>query len=82
MSAPKLTPWFPSDVRPVRPGVYQRKREGVGRPLCWARWDGVQWLELCDYKSKAALASRVSHYQCAETNSLYWRGLALEGPAI
>ena len=29
MSAPKLTPWFPGSVKPVRPGVYEAEwREG------------------------------------------------------
>ena len=39
--APKLTPWFPADVKPVRPGVYQ-----IDGPLCWGEYsyfDGVHW---------------------------------------
>jgi len=34
---PALTPWFPGDVRPARPGVYQRQSRD------YSYWDGRHW---------------------------------------
>ena len=35
-----LTPWFPADVKPVRPGVYRVKYFG---DCGYAFWDGKRW---------------------------------------
>lgn len=43
MSRAKRTPWFPADVKPVRPGLYERKypeRQNISFP---DRWDGEHW---------------------------------------
>jgi len=43
---PFLTPWFPSDVAPVRPGVYmvdQSWRPGQEIESVYAYWDGIDW---------------------------------------
>ena len=36
----KLTPWFPADVKPAYPGVYQVKEPGF---VWYRRWDGERW---------------------------------------
>lgn len=37
----KLTPWFPSKVKPVRIGIYERRIPGVGIRYAW--WNGAWW---------------------------------------
>ena len=66
----ELTPWFPADVTPVRPGVYQRGfPNGV---WCYAEWTGAQWLIGQMTAKKAARSRKVSYLQ----GSFGWRGLA------
>ena len=36
-----LTPWFPSKVKPVRSGLYERRIPGVGIRYAW--WNGMWW---------------------------------------
>lgn len=35
------TPWFPSDVKPVHPGVYERDFGTIG--IRFAYWTGTNW---------------------------------------
>lgn len=67
--AEKLTPWFPGDVKPVRPGVYSRLFRGR-RPL-YARWDGDKWMgaDLTTFKAEKMTCRSL-------WESLPWRGLA------
>jgi len=39
---PALTPWFPGNVRPARPGVYQRRLQSCKESF-YAMWDGRRW---------------------------------------
>lgn len=66
---PKLTPWFPGDVKPVRPGVYERKVVVLRR--YYSRWTGSRWLTIEDSAQRAAQSNYQSMYQ-----DLPWRGLA------
>ncbi len=72
---PKLTPWFPADVKPVRVGVYL-----VKSPLLltggFSYWDGKRWGWIC-YTRRDAAAEKV--YPGASQDK-QWRGLA-EKPA-
>ena len=42
---PRLTPWFPSATKPVRPGFYRWQDWTMSCSCCWceAHWDGRQW---------------------------------------
>jgi hypothetical protein len=71
VSAPKLTPWFPGDAKPYRPGVYERRGFGTCR---FSLWDGSMWRWSYDSVSQAASASRVR----ARRQNCDWRGLAEE----
>lgn len=81
MSSPEQqrTDWFPGDVLPARPGVYERAYTlcvGGGRPthnweIGYARFDGKKWFFRADTADKAEamnLRSGVTHR--------FWRGLA------
>ena len=69
----KLTPWFPGNVKPVRPGVYQQMC-GSNRNIGYQHWDGEVW-GLWALTEEAAL-----RYACiqAVTQNDPWRGLAEE----
>lgn len=70
----KVTPWFPADVKPVRPGVYERDMESVGLRGYgqWSHWDGERWGGYgADKKIAMRNAESPSAYQ-----SIPWRGLA------
>jgi hypothetical protein len=66
MSKLKVTPWFTGDVKPVRPGPYERLYdEGTEtEEVFMSRFDGEQWF----------------YDQCTNVPSAYqglsWRGLA------
>lgn len=68
-----LTPWFPGDVKPVRPGVYQRDRSGPydGGPF-YSEWTGCQWLVPAMSLERASKQTAVAIAQ----NGGRWRGLA------
>lgn len=67
----ELTPWFNGQIKPVRPGVYER--EFPNRAL-YAEWTGVQWL--CARLSvKGAIKERDVSLQ---QDTIHWRGLAQE----
>ena len=70
---PKLTPWFPADVKPVRPGVYQRKAPGIGDECAgYCCWTGSFWGKFSPFISDAVIKSdRPTIY----TDDV-WRGLA------
>lgn len=64
----KLTPWFPSDVRPVRPGIYETDADVVTGP-CYQLWTG-QWWGFCSSWPDYALEFK------SDFQSPRWRGLA------
>jgi hypothetical protein len=66
----KLTPWFPADVKPVRPGVYKVKTRS-GRPW-YRRWDGKVWFVGSNTPKDAA--SKIEQLWFIDSRS--WRGLA------
>lgn len=81
------TPWFPGTVRPVRPGVYERRGVWVSQfggentaANGYAMWDGLRWCR----SQPSALAAAVgdgcpSDYQPPAFHrgrALFeWRGL-------
>lgn len=66
---PKLTPWFPADVKPARPGLYDCWEIGCEYPSCWRWfWDGESW---CN--------DGLDRWPCLNQQRR-WRGLA-ENPA-
>jgi hypothetical protein len=38
-----LSPWFKGTERPVRPGVYRRRGEGIFVSEAFAYWSGTHW---------------------------------------
>lgn len=70
MTQPKLTEWFPPEVKPVRVGVY----EVAYPPGRWFRkWDGTRWMCGADTPEIAVERSAIP----VET-TFPWRGLAEE----
>ena len=63
----KKTPWFPGDVKPARPGIYQRRF----RSIVYAKWSGTEWKYAQSTPDRAALiVARSGDHQRP------WRGLA------
>jgi len=75
---PKLTPWFPANVRPVRRGVYSIKAGDSPHPL-HAYWNGRHW---CGRTAMGAYwAARPAYISSPALGPVDgWRGLA-EPPA-
>lgn len=70
----KLTDWYPGDVKPVRPGVYERDYgsvEGVIPPFRYCYWDCDCWQVASTLVRDALRVYEDSKYQ-----SLPWRGVA------
>ena len=65
----KKTPWFPGNVKPSRPGVYERKFGQLG--LRFSKFDGNVWLSPAPFVEMAERSTSISGYQ-----SDPWRGLA------
>jgi hypothetical protein len=70
VSAPKLTPWFPGHIKPVRPGVYQVFWATSPIP---ARFDGACW-----YAGSDNLLTASKSPKPASCDPRKWRGLAEE----
>lgn len=65
-----FTTWFCEDVKPARPGVYQRDyRSGAG-VVRYALWTGYNWLVSSATPTQASSATEVSHVRVP------WRGLS------
>lgn len=62
----KLTPWFPSEVKPARKGHYERDY-GFGDEDIADYWDGNNWW-ICPVDDPLDLTT--------STSNLPWRGLA------
>jgi hypothetical protein len=63
-----LTEWYPGDIKPIRIGIYQRKRNGI---VIYSFWDGKEW-KAGGETIRDALRMKVwiAVYQDAE-----WRGV-------
>lgn len=73
MSNPKLTPWFPGDVKPARVGVYERKTRR-GMTYRYSFWSGVNWM-----LSGATPVIAADHGGGKSTSQHdEWRGLAID----
>jgi hypothetical protein len=68
----KLTPWFPGNVKPVRPGVYQQMC-GFNRDVGYQYWDGKVW----GLWSRTIEGARHDGWPASPQNDP-WRGLAEE----
>jgi hypothetical protein len=71
MKKPKLTKWFEESAKPVRDGVYERKRDGVFR--YWLFMDGY-W-RYGGFINAESCVNPIM-YRCALSQELPWRGLA------
>lgn len=75
--AAKLTPWFPANVKPMRPGVY-KVDTGI-QILCWSHFDGEHWNGTWGRVETAAHESGWYGRMGNQGNSEFlkrWRGLA------
>lgn len=83
---PKLTPWFPADVRPAHVGFYQVDWSSeVGRKATqatqwFALWDGSRWSWMDVDQEGATRYYERGHYHLAGT--LAWRGVAQKPKAV
>ncbi len=69
MQPHKLTDWFPGDVKPARPGVYETKEpDGT---IWFNEFDGVDWF----YGNHACVPSKSRTVLPGEL-LISWRGLA------
>jgi hypothetical protein len=68
-----LTPWFPGDVKPVRPGVYMQWC-GFELDVGYQHWNGEFWGFWC---STVEAASQYKNTR-ASTQDEPWRGLMEE----
>jgi hypothetical protein len=78
MSEPKLTPWFPGHIKPVRPGVYEtRGSSGCPLPFPYLHW-GWEWNGQPGEKPSDAKpdASTPLSSEYLEDCLVKWRGLA------
>jgi hypothetical protein len=66
----KLTPWFPANVKPAYPGVYEVDARSSIR--WYQRWDGECWYRR--WSTPESAASEME--QLWFFNCLPWRGLA------
>lgn len=72
MSEQKLTPWFPPNVKPARPGVYEVRLRKASPGTCFAYFDGARWTWAFSSFRVAAVA-RVTD---GAVQAKWWRGLA------
>lgn len=68
-----LTDWYPADVNPVRPGVYE---VDCGATVLWySLWDGEDWISIATTPERARWFGKYEQY--FSTHSVQrWRGLA------
>lgn len=65
-----VTPWFPFDTKPARPGVYQRDMRSGAGVIRFAYWSGRCW-----YTSMATVTSAASNHFPSRVRHVPWRGL-------
>lgn len=69
----KLTEWFPEDVKPARPGVYETRLIGsAGYVIAdgYSLWTGKRWNDT----RTTVLLARIDSFRGMQ--SKMWRGLA------
>lgn len=71
----QVTDWFPVDIEPVRPGLYQVRFVGRTEAFSYASWDGKEW---CIDKPRSGAPSRIRP-RVNRDNMRSWRGLTEEG---
>lgn len=73
----ELTPWFPPEVKPVHPGVYERDASQLDLSAAsikyYSHWDGV-WFILKRSPEQAGNESGGPYHSFRQ--HLPWRGLA------
>lgn len=75
---PKLTPWFPSTVKPVHVGVYRTNLFFSGRGYYkYSYWDGKKWGWSSTLKERANPANG-KDYGMSPNQCKQWRGLAVK----
>lgn len=76
MNKVKLTPWFPTEIPPVRSGVYERsiiEDDGLRIEGKFQYWNGNCW---CSYGSDPDLAFRIDNRtRRSEYQHGQWRGI-------
>lgn len=72
MSKPRVTPWFPADVKPVRVGVYETVQGGLEY---FNYWDGLRWHGAMGTPQDAETFA-TCHNPSWENAPQKWRGLA------
>ena len=72
---PKLTPWYPANVKPVRVGVYRTDAYVMFGLECFQRWSGHYW---CGYSRKVEGAEAIS-FLTSSCQNVRWCGLAAQG---
>lgn len=77
MSKPKLTPWFPSDTKPARVGVYNATDQRVAG--VYRYWDEKQWY-FYSLTINGAHRNFMAVLKSCHSN-FPWRGLASD-PAL
>lgn len=66
-----LTPWFPGQVKPARPGVYEREYAGPPGGPWFSEWTGAQWLS----PARTPLVASKQVTRSFTQDSVRWRGL-------
>jgi hypothetical protein len=74
----KLTPWFPPDTKPVRPGIYMVEATN----LWWRYWDGERWHFGVSVSEEVPAPTRASKWNIAPNQNVAWRGCAEEQPCL
>lgn len=73
MTEDNITPWFPKDTFPVRPGVYERETYNIGPAPRYAYWTGDNW-RLLGRTPQEAYNFR-KHLTLLRPDHSRWRGL-------
>lgn len=79
MDKKKLTDWFPSEVLPARPGVYEIDREDChGR--AFSHWDGERWGWATLERLRGGFQNAIDAAAEAQRTPYKrrWRGLAVQ----
>lgn len=73
----KLTPWYPPNIKPVRPGVYEAQ---WGSSKLWEDWPYSYWTgeEWANSGATPEEALRLKNWTLGANQSKKWRGLAKE----
>jgi len=76
---PKVTPWFPPEIKPVHVGIYHRQLAHTSRNgdlVVFAYWDGTHWLIPSADPGVASDPWRPRVIDQSYLFALPWRGLA------